>query len=304
MDPREAQAQAETAVLQARQKKELIWRAIIRAVATVLAFVGIGLQVRVVVSYLRWDSDYYYSYSYSYSYNSAGDYWVSPESFTFLVLAVVWNIAESITVCVNKRGIHPGAHVALDLIIWMGLFSAGIVQVLINYWSALTISAGVIKLICSLLHFILFVWACINTDRRRKASSAKLIAQITSSMQQQQKPQTQQQSIPSANAAGGPVVPPGMVLVPIQQLAQLNPPQPAYRPYSMGPNLAGPELYQQPQPYTPTSAQHPVASPVSEGQAPSRHTSPASEPAAIAVPPPLHANGENIAELRAAPGVP
>jgi hypothetical protein len=34
-----------------------------------------------------------------------------------------WNIAEFITICVRKRksGITPGAHVALELLLWLSL---------------------------------------------------------------------------------------------------------------------------------------------------------------------------------------
>jgi hypothetical protein len=40
-------------------------------------------------------------------------------------LAGSWQIAEYITLCVRRnRGIHPGAHVALHLLIWLGAATA------------------------------------------------------------------------------------------------------------------------------------------------------------------------------------
>jgi hypothetical protein len=36
---------------------------------------------------------------------------------------MVWNIAEFITHCINKRGINPGAHVGLDLLLGLGLIT-------------------------------------------------------------------------------------------------------------------------------------------------------------------------------------
>jgi hypothetical protein len=36
----------------------------------------------------------------------------------------MWNVAEFITHCVNKRGIHPGAHIALDFLLFSFLSTA------------------------------------------------------------------------------------------------------------------------------------------------------------------------------------
>lgn len=63
-------------------------------------------------------------------------------------LSLGWNIAELVYRLVRKTGFHPGAHVALDLILWGGLFSAGLVQILANTWNALSVVAGVIEIIC------------------------------------------------------------------------------------------------------------------------------------------------------------
>jgi hypothetical protein len=43
-----------------------------------------------------------------------------------LGISVIWNLAEFITLCVNKKGIHPGAHIALDFIVYAGLKASGI----------------------------------------------------------------------------------------------------------------------------------------------------------------------------------
>jgi hypothetical protein len=48
---------------------------------------------------------------------------------THQVIAVmIWNIAEFITLCVNRKGIHPGAHIGLDLILSWALFSAAAIS--------------------------------------------------------------------------------------------------------------------------------------------------------------------------------
>jgi hypothetical protein len=49
---------------------------------------------------------------------------------------MVWNIAEFITLCVNHKGIHPGAHIALDLILFGLLDGPGsIIIVVYSYFS-------------------------------------------------------------------------------------------------------------------------------------------------------------------------
>lgn len=41
------------------------------------------------------------------------------------VAAIVWNIVEFITLCINRKGIHPGVHIGLDILISAALLSAG-----------------------------------------------------------------------------------------------------------------------------------------------------------------------------------
>jgi hypothetical protein len=49
--------------------------------------------------------------------------WVAPQAG----IGLCWSIAELITICARfgHRGIHPGAHVALHLLLWLG-FSAAV----------------------------------------------------------------------------------------------------------------------------------------------------------------------------------
>ena len=50
------------------------------------------------------------------------------------VLAVCWDIAEGISILARggHRGIHPGANVALDLLIWLGFLGVVIVLELVG----------------------------------------------------------------------------------------------------------------------------------------------------------------------------
>lgn len=117
----------------------------LRAFTILLALVGLGLHIGVLFQHPR-----RYNGSSVYSYSSY--LWVSPEGYTFLGISLIWNIAELITFCVNKRGIHPGAHVALDLNLWMGFLAAGIVQLIIDSWNPVAAAAGSVKMILAYAH--------------------------------------------------------------------------------------------------------------------------------------------------------
>jgi hypothetical protein len=41
------------------------------------------------------------------------------------IAALIWNAIEFITLCINRKGIHPGAHIGLDLLLSGALLSAG-----------------------------------------------------------------------------------------------------------------------------------------------------------------------------------
>ncbi|TLS24378.1 hypothetical protein PpBr36_09041 [Pyricularia pennisetigena] len=130
-------------------------------------------------------------------------YYFSPfYNFVFCVptaiLSFGWQVAEFITVAVRKdRGIHPGAHVGMHLVIWLSYIVAAVysgfeVQRLDHYnrypydgyrssrTAASDIQAGIKKIfsfqvavlvfvvLLVLAHFALFVRACIETHRRNK----------------------------------------------------------------------------------------------------------------------------------------
>jgi hypothetical protein len=41
------------------------------------------------------------------------------------IVALIWNIIEFITICINRKGIHPGAHIGLDILLSAALLSTG-----------------------------------------------------------------------------------------------------------------------------------------------------------------------------------
>ena len=96
----------------------------------------------------------------------------------------------------------------------------------------------------SILHFALFVWACVDTDRRRKVDKARLIALVTAAANNQ--PQQNRQSTFNGMYSGAPVIPPGMVLVPMEMLQQMKYPATGQQTHPVAP-----------QPYLPATSQQP-----------------------------------------------
>ncbi|KAH6898286.1 hypothetical protein B0T10DRAFT_102967 [Thelonectria olida] len=104
-------------------------------------------------------------------------------------LAFIWNVAESICICVRggHRGIAPGAVVALDLLIWLGYLAAvvfhgiwGISDYYYEYgyesgnefseghgsaYGRALFSFGIMEI---LIHIALFIIACYETHDRNK----------------------------------------------------------------------------------------------------------------------------------------
>lgn len=57
---------------------------------------------------------------------------------------------------VNKRGIHSGALVAIDLILWMGFLGAGLTELLLNYWNEVSVAAGAFGITCRYVYRTFF----------------------------------------------------------------------------------------------------------------------------------------------------
>ncbi|KAK7964085.1 negative acting factor protein [Apiospora saccharicola] len=116
--------------------------------------------------------------------------WIAPEA----AAAIFWSVAELITICVRKghRGIHPGAHVGLHLIFWLAfLLGAGLTAYTVavyvdeaSYYSSYRYSRYsslstylrsleaelAFLLLLIIIHFTLFVRACIETARRNRSA--------------------------------------------------------------------------------------------------------------------------------------
>jgi len=143
---------------QERRQEEQRGKVIFRSLVILFAIIGLILQSLVAVQSTRvYRGSYYYYYDYV---------WFSPESFTFVSsshknrltktnddgskfgISLIWCTAELTTTRINKRGIHPGALVGVDLIIWMGFLGAGLTEILINTWNEMSVAAGALGLTC------------------------------------------------------------------------------------------------------------------------------------------------------------
>ncbi|KAJ2987566.1 hypothetical protein NUW58_g4434 [Xylaria curta] len=131
---------------------------------------------------------------------------VSLYAYAVVIVSILWNTAELITYCVRlrkevQRGIHPGAHVGLHLIFWL----AGVLSTLLSVtvyvgvarsvqncergdsyahrtysycdyyepisyykWNILPVLRALIAIFAlwTVNHFVLFVLACIETQKR------------------------------------------------------------------------------------------------------------------------------------------
>lgn len=85
-----------------------ITKIVLYSLSIAFCVIVLGLSIALVV-----DSEYY---------QSSQIIWVAPQAGA----ALIWDIAELITVCARsgKRGIHPGAHVALHLLLWLAFICA------------------------------------------------------------------------------------------------------------------------------------------------------------------------------------
>ncbi|KAJ3569272.1 hypothetical protein NPX13_g6136 [Xylaria arbuscula] len=115
-------------------------------------------------------------------------YWGSV-AYPALATFAAWDIAEFVVILVRKstaRGIHPGAHVGVELILWLGgIFTISIQAYKANWsllvyrkwdlaatgstaWAYVVLTQFSFLSLIVFLRFVLFVRACVEVDRRKK----------------------------------------------------------------------------------------------------------------------------------------
>lgn len=104
-----------------------LWKAILRFLAILLAIVGIATTAWAMASHINSpssDSDDYQFDDYFPDFSSL------PWQYITLGLSILWNVANISVLLARNRGIHPGANVACDLLLWLGLlFTGGLANV-------------------------------------------------------------------------------------------------------------------------------------------------------------------------------
>ncbi|KAJ6437599.1 ATP-dependent DNA helicase PIF1 [Purpureocillium lavendulum] len=115
-----------------------------------------------------------------------------------LGVATLWSAAELITLACRKfmAGIHPGAHVGISLVLWLGGGGCGgwTMSEAPAYVSRST-AAAVLTLIVAFIHLVLFIGACVDTAKRNSlAKRPILVANWPPYTAQALQPTTPQQS--------------------------------------------------------------------------------------------------------------
>jgi len=160
-----------------RQSGWYIFKVILRVLSVLICLAVVGVAVSTVVDI---------KLKYGVVINIA--YYASPPA----IILLIWDAVEFIALCARKgQGIHPGAHVAVELIMWIACTSIAGLAFVYAYGIDKEAKAGeyytveeegLLKgiamktrvlsgLLClvALVRFILFVRACVETHRRRMA---------------------------------------------------------------------------------------------------------------------------------------
>ncbi|KAI4142785.1 MAG: hypothetical protein LQ340_007225 [Diploschistes diacapsis] len=94
-------------------------------------------------------------------------------SFIPLGISIFWCLANIIVRARRPRPMHPGANVAMDLLIWMAFFVA-----LFFVWWILSFFISLM-----VLHIVLFIWSSIDTSKRNKAETQTRRAAIAEKLE-------------------------------------------------------------------------------------------------------------------------
>ncbi|KAF7549564.1 hypothetical protein G7Z17_g6301 [Cylindrodendrum hubeiense] len=105
-------------------------------------------------------------------------------------IAFIWNVSEGICLCVRRghRGIHPGAVVGVDLVLWLGYLVAVVLFAIMTgvadgyygyyeYYGGLTnqraiFAFGILEII---IHLTLFIIGCYETSVRNRNPATQVI---------------------------------------------------------------------------------------------------------------------------------
>ncbi|KAH8888712.1 hypothetical protein GQ53DRAFT_229253 [Thozetella sp. PMI_491] len=175
-----------------------VTKIVLRCFSVIICGAIIAVEVSTLIEYER-------------TYHSIADiaYFATPPALA----AILWDKIEFLTLCIRRgRGVHPGAHVAVELILWLGCsgmgalilraawnvnnllasikayyaasddyngidyssYSKGDIQGINNYVTKAR-AAGALLFLVAVIRFVLFVRACVETDNRRRVRKTPTI---------------------------------------------------------------------------------------------------------------------------------
>jgi len=155
-------------------------RAILRSISTFFLFLAFCLFIADGASCVRVVNGFNTSIGDGFYEDPAQNCWYDPlfgdvRPIVIIIIAVIWNVVEFITLCINRRGIHPGAHVGIDLILSWALFSVAgvsfwiISTALNNDYLGKYIAASVFTILAALVQFVLFILDAIAVHKWRRS---------------------------------------------------------------------------------------------------------------------------------------
>ncbi|KAI1262169.1 hypothetical protein F5Y18DRAFT_430407 [Xylariaceae sp. FL1019] len=121
--------------------------------------------------------------------NSVATGYHASRGFPALALILFWDVLELVVIIVRRdisNGIHPGAHVGVELVFWIGSIATtvliGATANVINFvanpgwlkshdiyaWTQVALTSVAFLVLISLIRFVFFVRACVEVDRRKK----------------------------------------------------------------------------------------------------------------------------------------
>lgn len=105
---------------------KFLWKYILRSLAIILAIISLGLIGWSLAHQVVFPNNIYANFDYAYDdwpYDS--DFLSLPWEFITLGLSIIWNVANILVLLIRNKPIHPGANVACDLLLWLGLTVTG-----------------------------------------------------------------------------------------------------------------------------------------------------------------------------------
>ncbi|KAI0420301.1 hypothetical protein F5X98DRAFT_372110 [Xylaria grammica] len=110
------------------------------------------------------------------------EYWPTV-AYPILSVFILWDVVEFVVIIARgsvAKGVHPGAHVGVELILWLGTIFTVTSQALSADWGQLAgfttsptwayvaLTQFIILSLLGVLRFVFFVRACVEVDRRKK----------------------------------------------------------------------------------------------------------------------------------------